>query len=64
MESIIRDQMMDYFLSNKLFNKYQYGFIKRRSVALQLLEIIDDWLINLENGNQIVVIFMPQNATG
>ena len=57
MESIIRDQMMDYFLSNKLFNEYQYGFIKGRSVVLQLLKIIDDWLVNLENGNQIDVIY-------
>jgi len=57
MESIIRDQMMDYFLSNKLFNKYQYGFIKGRSVVLQLLNIIDDWLVNLENGNQIDIIY-------
>ena len=48
---------MDYFFSNKLFNKYQYGFIKWRSVALQLLKIIDDWLINIENGNQIDVIY-------
>ena len=57
MESIIRDQMMDYFLINKLFNEYQYGFIKGRSVVLQLLKIIDDWLVNLENGNQIDVIY-------
>jgi len=57
MESVIRDQMMDYFLSNKLFNNYQYGFIKGRSVVLQLLKIIDDWLINLENGNQIDIIY-------
>ena len=48
---------MDYFLINKLFNEYQYGFIKGRSVVLQLLKIIDDWLVNLENGNQIDVIY-------
>src|SRR2546425_8682789 len=57
MESIIRDQMMDYFLINKLFNEYQYGFINGRSVVLQLLKIIDDWLVNLENGHQIDVIY-------
>src|SRR5437867_13291902 len=49
--------MIDYFLSNKLFNEYQYGFIKGRSVVLQFLKIIDDWLVNLENGNQIDVIY-------
>ena len=49
--------MMNYFLSNKLFNKYQHGFIKGRSIVLQLLNIIDDWLVNLENGNQIDIIY-------
>ena len=49
--------MMDYFISNKFFNNYQYGFIKGRSVVLQLLKIIDDWLLNLENGNQIDIIY-------
>src|SRR5437867_5092514 len=63
MESIIRDQMMDYFLSNKLFNEYQYGFIKGRSVVLQLLKIIDGWLVNLENGNQIDVIYTDIEKT-
>src|SRR3989442_3998026 len=48
---------MDYFLSNKLFNEYQYGFIKGRSVVLQLLKIIDDCLVNLENENQMDVIY-------
>ena len=48
---------MNYFLTNKLFNNYQYGFIKGRSTALQLLTIIDDWLINLENGNQVDVVY-------
>ena len=57
MESIIRDQVMSYFLINNLFNNNQYGFIKGRSTVLQLLTIIDDWLINLENGNQIDVIY-------
>src|SRR6188508_2279755 len=57
MESIIRDQVMTYFLTNKLFNNYQYGFIKGRSTALQLLTIIDDWLINLENGNQVDIVY-------
>ena len=50
--------MMVYFLSNKLFNEYQHDFIKGRSVVLQLLKISDDWLVNLEIGNQRDVIYI------
>jgi len=57
MESIIRDQVMNYFQSNSLFNSHQYDFIKGRSAVLQLLKIIDDWIINLEIGNQTDVIY-------
>ena len=46
---------MDYFLSNKLFNQYQYGFIKLRSVILVKINV--DWLVNLKNGNQIDIIY-------
>ena len=55
MESIIRDNIMIYMLSNSLFSSYQYGFIKGRSTILQLLKIIDDWVNALDSGSQIDV---------
>jgi hypothetical protein len=57
MESIIRDFVMDYFLSNKLFSNKQYGFIKGRSTVLQLLHIADDWIKSLDDGGQIDIIY-------
>jgi len=57
MESIIRDFIVDYFLSNGFFSNSQYGFIKRRSTVLQLLKIMDDWTYNLDQGKQIDVIY-------
>ena len=57
MESIIRDQLMTYFQYNKLFNNHQYGFIKGRSAVMQLLKIMDDWVINLENGSHVDIIY-------
>jgi len=50
LESLIRDHMMNYFLDNKLLITKPYGFIKNRSTALQLLQIIDKWTEYLEYG--------------
>ena len=57
MESIIRDQLMFYFLSNNLFSDYQYGFINGRSTTLQLLKIVDDWTAKLDTGGQIDIVY-------
>ena len=43
MEAIVRDNVMSYFKSNKLFSDKQFGFIKGRSAVLQLLQIMDKW---------------------
>ena len=57
MESLIRDQIMIYFLSNNLFSNRQYGFIKGRSTSLQLLRVTDEWTSHLDKGGQIDVIY-------
>jgi hypothetical protein len=48
---------MSYFLNNKLFSNKQYGFIKGRSTALQLLNMLDKWTKYLEEGGQIDAIY-------
>lgn len=57
LESLIRDKIMEYFMSNNLFSVHQFGFIKGRSVVLQLLNIIDDWVNVLDNGGQVDIIY-------
>jgi len=57
MESIIRNFIIDYFVSNGFFSNSQYGFIKGRSTVLQLLKIMDDRTNNLDKGKQIDVIY-------
>ena len=57
MESIIRDKIMDYFMTNELFSNKQFGFIKGRSTTLQLLKVLDSWTEYLESGGQIDVIY-------
>lgn len=57
MESIIRDNITAHLISNKVFSKKQFGFIKGRSTVLQLLKVMDIWTESLESGGQIDVIY-------
>jgi len=57
MESIIRDHIINFFLHNDYFSKYQYGFIKGRSTALQLLCIMDEWTNKMDSGAQVDAIY-------
>jgi len=57
LESIIRDHILEHFLTNNLFSSKQYGFLKGRSTVLQLLRLMDDWTNLLENGGQIDSIY-------
>jgi len=57
LESIIRDHLFDYFISNNLLSNKQYGFIKGRSTTLQLLKVLDEWSEMLEHGGQIDVLY-------
>ena len=57
LESIIRDKVMEHFISNKLFTNRQFGFLKGRSTVTQLLQILDDWTEALASGGRIDVIY-------
>jgi len=57
MESVIRDVIVEDFLSKGFFGNNQYGFIKGRSTVLQLLKIFDDWTYKMDQGVQIDVIY-------
>ena len=48
--------MINYLLDNRLLHAKQYGFIKGRSMSLQLLHIMDKWTEYLEQGGQMYVI--------
>jgi len=41
MESIIRDDIMNHFIINRLFSNRQFGFVKGRSTTLQLLQVLE-----------------------
>ena len=48
-ETVIHEQLSDYFLSNNLFSAQQYGFRKNSSTELAALELIDRLLAQLKN---------------
>ena len=48
-ETVIHEQLSDYFLSNNLFSAQQYGFRKNSSAELAALELIDRLLAQLKN---------------
>ena len=51
LEAIIYDHIVQHMLKNNLFSKSQYGFISKRSAALQLLNVLQIWCNILdENG--------------
>ena len=49
MESIISKQMKQYFLTNKIITKEQYGFLERRSTCTQLLSTLNLWSQAINN---------------
>ena len=57
MEAIVRNIVMDNFLSSDFFSDNQYEFIKGRSTVIQLLKIMDEWTYNLDQGIQIDVVY-------
>jgi hypothetical protein len=57
LESLIRDEIMEHFIKNKLFSAKQFGFIRGRSTVLQLLKMLDQWTALLDEGGSIEVIY-------
>ena len=57
LESIIRDKIMEYLVSNCLLSNKQFGFIPKRSAVLQLLKVFDDISDKIDKGLQVDVIY-------
>jgi hypothetical protein len=58
MESIIKDQLVQYLVTKGLISKHQHAFIKNHSTAANLLESINDWLVSLKSPNRTDVVFI------
>ena len=58
MESILRDQIVDYMITNNLFADQQHGFVPNRSCVTQLLYVIEEWTSWMDESNNIDTIFL------
>ena len=57
-ERIIFNQLYEYFSSNNLFYKSQYGFRKKHSTEMAALELIDKIKLDLDKGELPLAIFL------
>jgi len=57
-EKVIKKQLVSYFEGNNLINDSQHGFRKGRSCLTQLLTHYDEVLRQIEEGNQVNVLYV------
>ena len=57
LESIIRDQMLDFFMENNKIRDKQFGFLPGRSCTLQFLYCVHKWINDLENNHTVAVLY-------
>ena len=57
-ESAIFNQTNDYFTMNNLFYDKQYGFLKNHSTELAALNVVDNIITNMENGNALFSVYL------
>ena len=58
MESIIKDQLLDYLKSNNLISRQQHGFLSRHSTCTQLLECLNDRTLAIDNHQGVAVCYI------
>lgn len=58
MESIIKDQLLNFLLLKGLISKQQHAFIKKHSTVTNLLECTHDWEVALHGGHSVDIIYI------
>jgi hypothetical protein len=59
MESVIKDQMLQFFVDCGFISKHQHAFIKKRgSTASNLLKCLRDWSVCLDSSSQTNVVYI------
>ena len=58
LESVVRDQLMDFLIETNQISPHQHGFRSKRSCSTQLLEVMEDWSRSLEDGEPLDVIYL------
>ena len=58
MESLIRDELMEFLSLTGQLSRHQHGFRPRRSCSSQLLEVLEDWCKIIEQGDPVDVVYL------
>jgi len=58
MESLIRDNLLEFIECNDILTKHQHGFMQHRSCLTNLLETMEAWTEALDNGLGVDVLFL------
>ena len=57
LESVVKDHILDSFISNDLLSSYQLGFMPRKSCVTQLLYVMELWTESSDQGNPVDVVY-------
>lgn len=57
LESIIKDEVLQYLMTNNMISRSQHGFLPRRGTATQLLQTLNDWTAAFDNKDAVDVIY-------
>ena len=58
MESILRDEVLNYVNLNNLFTVEQHGFMKKRSFLTNFLETFEEWTEALDEGYEVDAVYL------
>lgn len=58
LESLVRDQITEHLTHTAQLNTMQHGFRRKRSCSTQLLETLEDWSRELEDGNPVDALYL------
>jgi len=58
LETIVKDNLMQYFKTNDFLSTCQHGFHSSHSCVTQLLHAVNDWSLALESGDSVDVIYL------
>ena len=58
METLVRNNIMEHLINEKLLADAQYGFVSGRSCVTQLIETIEEWTQMLDKGNSVDAVYL------
>ena len=58
MERLIKKEILSHLTRNKLISEHQHGFVTKKSCQTNLIETLDDWTSELDEGRVVDAIYL------